>query len=198
MRPELLTAISLCALTATSATLAGGAVSRDVPRLPAVAREAFEAGLARFEAAEDPTTGLGPTFNDESCAACHAHPAIGGSSDRVVTRFGRMRSEGFDPMTELGGPVVQSRGVAGDVCTVSGETVPPEATIVARRDTPPLFGLGLIETIPDRRIRGLADPFDKDGNGIRGHPERRAGTDRSLRLEGARSSACASSRPPRT
>lgn len=166
MRAELL----LCALTATGAAFAGELSPGTYPGLPAVAREAFEGGLARFEAAEDPTTGLGPTFNDDSCAACHAQPAVGGSSDRVVTRFGRMRPEGFDPMTELGGPVVQSRGVADDACTVSGETVPPEATIVARRDTPPLFGLGLIETIPDRRIRRLADPFDADGDGIRGHP----------------------------
>ena len=172
MRAELLTAISLCALalTATGAAVAGEPSPETYPDLPLVAREAFGAGLARFEAREDATTGLGPAFNDESCAACHARPVAGGSSDRVVTRFGRMRPEGFDPMTELGGPVVQSRGVSGDACTVSGETVPLEATVVARRDTPPLFGLGLIETIPDRRIVRLADPFDADGDGIRGHP----------------------------
>jgi CxxC motif-containing protein (DUF1111 family) len=172
MRAELLTAISLWALavTATGTARAGEPSPETYPRLPPVAREAFAAGLARFEAREGPPTGLGPTFNDESCAACHGQPVVGGSSDRVVTRFGRMRPEGFDPMTELGGPVIQSRSIVGEDCAASGETVPAAATIVARRDTPPLFGLGLVETIPDDRILRLADPFDADGNGIRGHP----------------------------
>ena len=171
MRAQLLTSVAFCVLALTAADgLAGELTPEPYDGLPPVALESFAAGLAQFEAREDSSTGLGPTFNDDSCAGCHARPVVGGSSDRVVTRFGRMRPEGFDPMTELGGPVVQSRGVASETCTVNGETVPPAATIVARRDTPPLFGLGLIETIPDRRILRLADPSDLDGDGIRGHP----------------------------
>jgi CxxC motif-containing protein (DUF1111 family) len=171
MRAELLPAISLCVLAlATTGESAVATAPDTFEGLPPAAQESFVAGLSRFEAREDPSTGLGPTFNDESCAACHAEPTVGGSSDRLVTRFGRMRPEGFDPMTELGGPVVQSRGIAGGACAVSGETVPRQATIVAHRDTPPLFGLGLVETISDRRILRLADPFDADGDGIRGRP----------------------------
>ncbi len=171
MRAELFAVVALCVLgLAAEGGHAGEAPPDTYDDLPPVARESFAAGLAQFGAREDPATGLGPTFNDESCAACHARPTVGGSSDRVVTRFGRMRPEGFDAMTELGGPVVQARGVASDGCTVSGEIVPREATIVAHRETPPLFGLGLVETIPDRRIRRLGDPDDRDGDGVRGHP----------------------------
>ena len=129
----------------------------------------FDVGRARFETREDPASGLGPVFNAESCATCHARPTTGGSSDRFVTRFGRFRADGFDPLTELGGPVVQARGVETPGCTVPGEIVPPEATVVARRDTPPLYGVGLIDSIPDRQILRRADLLDGDHDGVRGH-----------------------------
>jgi hypothetical protein len=40
--------------------------------------------------------------------------------------------------------------------------VPPEATLVGRRDTPPLFGLGLIEAIPELQIRLVAGRRQRD------------------------------------
>src|SRR5439155_8844155 len=109
-------------------------------------------------------------FNAESCAACHQRPTTGGSSATFVTRFGRMTAGGFDPMTELGGPVAQINGIVTDGCSVRGEVPPPEATVVTRRDTPPLFGLGLVDTVPDRDILRLADPDDANHDGIRGRP----------------------------
>jgi CxxC motif-containing protein (DUF1111 family) len=138
--------------------------------LSPTATELFAAGRSQFETREDPASGLGPVFNAESCATCHARPTTGGSSERFVTRFGRQRPDGFDPLTELGGPVIQARGVETPGCTVPGEVVPPAATIVARRDTPPLYGVGLIDSIPDRQILRRADPGDRDGDGVRGHP----------------------------
>ena len=129
----------------------------------------FDAGRIQFEKREDPASGLGPVFNAESCATCHARPTTGGSSDHFVTRFGRLRPDGFDPLTELGGPVIQARGVETPGCTVPGETVPPEATIVARRDTPPLYGAGLIDPIPDPQILRRADAADHNRDGVRGH-----------------------------
>jgi CxxC motif-containing protein (DUF1111 family) len=39
---------------------------------------------------------------------------------------------------------------------------------VARRAPIPLFGAGLIESIPDETILALEDPYDRDGNGVRG------------------------------
>ena len=40
----------------------------------------FDAGLEEFEEAEDVPDGLGPRFNLNSCAGCHAQPAIGGTT----------------------------------------------------------------------------------------------------------------------
>ena len=43
----------------------------------------FNDGAARFIHPEAVVNGLGPTFNADSCGACHSQPAIGGTSPRV-------------------------------------------------------------------------------------------------------------------
>ena len=43
-----------------------------------------------------------------------------------------------------------------------------EANVVAHRISIPLFGIGLVEAIPDETILALADPEDKNGDGISG------------------------------
>src|SRR5438105_6226644 len=144
------------------------------PRYPGLSRAErlrFETGRIRFQTRETVASGLGPVFNADSCVACHAEPAPGGASATFVTRFGRTEVSGtFDPMTDVGGPVLQANGIVGDGCAVAGEVVPPDATIRTRRKTPPLFGLGLVDTIPDREILRLADPDDRDHDGIAGRP----------------------------
>jgi CxxC motif-containing protein (DUF1111 family) len=40
----------------------------------------FDVGLDTFQAVDDIADGLGPRFNLNSCAGCHAQPAIGGTS----------------------------------------------------------------------------------------------------------------------
>src|SRR5205823_7641732 len=57
--------------------------------LTAAQRTAFSDGLTDFSSIEEITDGLGPVFNERSCAACHTTPAIGGGSTRTVTRFSR-------------------------------------------------------------------------------------------------------------
>ncbi|NIP82814.1 MAG: hypothetical protein GWM90_27770, partial [Gemmatimonadetes bacterium] len=44
----------------------------------------------------------------------------------------------------------------------------------ARVIAPPLFGLGLVEAIPDSVLERLADPADRDGDGISGRLPRLA------------------------
>ena len=46
--------------------------------------------------------------------------------------------------------------------------IPAEANVVARRAPIPLFGGGLVEAVPDDTLLALADPFDRDGDGISG------------------------------
>ena len=162
----------LVAAVLGAVTLRGAAAEepRAYGGLPPAEQALFDAGRAQFETAETPATGLGPVFNADACAACHRGPTAGGSSATFVTRFGRIKAGAFDPMTEFGGPVVQANGIVVDGCSVPGEVPPPEAEVVTRRDTPPLYGLGLVETIPDRDILRLADPDDANHDGIRGRP----------------------------
>lgn len=49
----------------------------------------------------------------------------------------------------------------------NGDPLPPGMTI-SYRQAPPIFGLGLLEAIPDDALRALADPDDADGDGISG------------------------------
>ncbi|HEY1252289.1 MAG TPA: di-heme oxidoredictase family protein [Thermoanaerobaculia bacterium] len=120
--------------------------------------ERFNQGKAEFTEVETVEEGLGPIFNDSSCANCHNLAAVGGGGTVLETRFGKMRSDGtFDPMSEFGGSLIQrfGIGVAGD-CDYLEEAVPPEATVRADRRTTALFGLGLVDAVPDSTFYALA------------------------------------------
>ena len=130
----------------------------------------FDAGLDEFAEIETPERGLGPVFNGSSCAECHNKPVIGGSSSRFVTRFGKHGPNGFDPLEDEGGSLIQARGIDTPTCAVAGEVVPGDATAVTRRDSPPLFGAGLIDAITDDKILRMADLLDRNHDGISGRP----------------------------
>jgi len=140
--------------------------------LDATRRARFVAGAEEFTTVETLASGLGPVFNDVSCVACHNRPQVGGSSPRTVTRIGRDGPGGFDELAAVGGPIIQEHGIVDSAagCFVPGEVVPPEATIVTHRDTPALFGLGVIDRLPDSSILRFADPDDRNGDGISGRP----------------------------
>lgn len=117
----------------------------------------FNEGQAVFEAIEEAAEGLGPVFNGTSCGGCHSIGATGGGSETLETRFGTAVNGVFDPLADLGGSLIQTDGIgAQGACTVVGEQVPAEATIVARRRTTPLFGLGLVDALPDATLIELA------------------------------------------
>src|SRR4051794_3048925 len=69
----------------------GPGPGRPVPGLNASEMAWFNEGTERFREIDSvsgtqpgaPGSGLGPRFNGSSCAQCHAHPTIGGSSPRV-------------------------------------------------------------------------------------------------------------------
>ena len=121
-----------------------------LPGLNTAQQALFSQGLEEFETVEDVADGLGPTFNDHSCQSCHNVGGTGGGSARAVTRYGRMLSGKFDSMAEFGGTLIHEKGIGPQgSCDFVGETVPALATIVAHRRTTPLFGLGLVEAVPD-------------------------------------------------
>ncbi len=105
---------------------------------------------------------MGPIFNRDSCVACHSGPAVGGSSNINTTRFGKTTAGVFDPLIALGGSLLQERALQ----PFGVEVVPSQANTTAKRNTQPLFGLGLIDAIPDATI--LANVRTKPVNGVLG------------------------------
>lgn len=139
-----------------------------LPGLSAADLGRFQAGKATFAEVEEVADGLGPVFNESSCATCHT--ALGGNTTRLETRFGTTTLGMFDPLVNLGGSLRQDRGIGrGDTssglpnipaCAVPfsfvAEVVPPQASIVALRRTIPLFGLGLVDALQDATLITLA------------------------------------------
>jgi CxxC motif-containing protein (DUF1111 family) len=142
------------------------------PGLLAFQTIGFLAGLTTFTRDETPATGLGPVFNEVSCSRCHNAPAIGGGGTRSVTRFATRSNGVFDPMTTLGGTVLQDHAIGGGgngpAHAFAAETVPPTATIVVRRRTTPLFGLGLVDFTTDADFVALAATEAARGDGLAG------------------------------
>ena len=122
--------------------------------------ERFEEGLDEFAEVETPEEGLGPVFNDASCGTCHLVPAVGGGSEILETRFGRMGDDGlFDSMPEYGGGLIQKNGIGiADLCEYLSEIVPGEATIIARPADHPA-----LRPRPRRRHSGLDVLCARDG-----------------------------------
>jgi len=75
---------------------------------------------------------------------------------------------------QKGGPVIQQKVTPAlkAALGIDAEPVPAEATARAMRTTPDLFGFGLLDAVPDAVILALADPDDRDGDGISGRPNR--------------------------
>jgi len=95
---------------------------------------AFRDGLEPFVA---PHPALGPYYFGATCAECHSHPTLGGSGDlQTAAHVGP-------------GP----NGGIGYHNALPGWTVTPRPGDATRRVAPPLYGLALVEKIPDATIR---------------------------------------------
>ncbi|MBI4586380.1 MAG: hypothetical protein HY717_20415 [Planctomycetes bacterium] len=151
----------------------------------------FQAGKEVFTRRFKRSEGLGPHFNAVSCVSCHEEPAIGGSSQRYRDFFlaGQVQPDGSfkkaypdcssanlpDQKSQLCLPsaVLPHYGPQGTIADpvapgVEHPAVPPQADKVARRNAPPLFGVGLFRLVSDEEILSRADPDDADGDGISG------------------------------
>lgn len=136
-----------------------------IPGLTPQQFAAFLDGKDDFTDVENESSGLGPIFNRDSCVACHSSPATGGASDIAVQRFGRVAIGVFNPLESLGGSLLQERAILAR----GSEVVPPEANITALRNTTPLFGVGLMEEIPDAAILANVRLGKPDGVKGRAH-----------------------------
>ncbi len=120
-------------------------------------RARFKTGKAQFISPENVPSGLGPVFNDTACSKCHTQGAIGGGSDRLETRYGQVINGVFNPLTQFDGTLVHAKGIGRfNGVDFVGEVVPPEANVVAQRRVNPLFGLGLVDAVPDQSLQDIA------------------------------------------
>lgn len=146
-----------------------------LPHLSATELARFHAGRALFDKVYTPEEGLGPLFNENQCSACHTDPASGGTTgfERIVkaTRF--LAPDSCDLLIDDGGENVRSRVTPLAAAQgVGAQQVPASATETGRFAPTALFGLGLVEAIPELVILARADPDDADGDGISGRAGR--------------------------
>jgi CxxC motif-containing protein (DUF1111 family) len=163
--------------------------------------------------------GLGPFFNNTSCAACHIKDGRGlpekgqllvrvsnsekiaslPVADKTFNLEAAIASENTPPVAGLGnqiqdqsvfginpeaiveinweektgqykdGTTYQLRSPEPKITLVNGQPLPANV-LTSLRIPPPVFGLGLLEAIPEKTIRNLADPEDRNEDGISGRP----------------------------
>jgi CxxC motif-containing protein (DUF1111 family) len=140
----------------------------------------FNEGKALFDRSYYPEEGLGPLYAQTRCSSCHDLPVLGGRGEEGQSRGTRfvppdncdlLEHEGGDNIQTATTPILRALGI-------TSERLPPSATAYASMAPPALFGIGLIEAIPEEVILAREDPDDTDGDGISG----RAGRTRDGRL----------------
>ncbi len=159
----------------------------------------FVNGLDTFNEVDAVADGLGPRMNLDSCAGCHAQPAVGGTSPFVNPQVAFASKDGgtdFVPsFISANGPVREARFVTNPdgtpdggvhaLFTIAGRAgangcslaQPDFATQLANQNVifripTPVFGAGLIEQIPDSAILAnqAANTSQKSSLGIKGRP----------------------------
>lgn len=173
--------LPVAAFGATDPGVRGGgpAAGGVLPGLSPTESQFFQTAADVFAEVDGVEEGLGPRFNMDSCAGCHAQPAMGGSAPAtnpqiaVATKNGARNT--IPSFITLNGPVREARfvrnadgtadgGVHG-LFTINGRTDAPGCNLpqpnfatqvsnnnVIFRIPTPVFGAGLIELISEEAI----------------------------------------------
>ncbi len=172
-----------------SRRVALGVLALALPLTSAAATEQLDAALGKalFErqwvaapASTDTADGLGPLFNERSCAACHrggggaVFPSDGAEPRGLVVRL----TDGKGSAHPVLGRQLQTRAIAG--YSAEGQTTWDKAQLrvtladpsltaqIEVRQAPSLRLMRAIERVDEAAIRRNADPDDADGDGISG------------------------------
>jgi CxxC motif-containing protein (DUF1111 family) len=148
--------------------------------LTAAEQAFFTAAQARFQVIETVPAGLGPGFNELSCANCHISPAVGGSSPTTnpqVTDANTLGATNVIPsFITANGPIREARfvlnpdgtpdGGVHDLFSIQGRSYAPGCVFaqpnftaalaennVIFRIPPPAFGDGLVEMVSDANLQ---------------------------------------------
>ena len=167
-------------------------------------RAFFTAAQGVFTEIDLVPKGLGPRFNLDSCAGCHAAPAVGGSSPATNPQVAVAKANGatnvLPSFITLNSPVREARfvrnpdgtpdGGVHDLFVITGRKDAPGCDIkqpdfagqvaknnVVFRIPTPIFGLGLVESVPDSYLQatlttnsfmagsmGISGEFNRSGN----------------------------------
>lgn len=155
---------------------------------------------ATFQELLPVSAGMGPRMNMDNCTSCHAQPSVGGTSPAVNPEiaFAQQGTDRIPSFITPGGPAREARfirnpdgtidGGVHDLFTITGrqgadgcQLAQPDFdhelarhNVIFRIPTP-VFGMGLVEMIPDDAIRDQAesDLAVKRANGIGGHANHR-------------------------
>jgi CxxC motif-containing protein (DUF1111 family) len=139
--------------------------------LSGIDAQTFATARANFAEVEGVSDGLGPIFNERACGNCHSNGSLGGAGENIERRYGTFVNGAFSSLAQFGGSLRQlftlsrfnnpefSGGPPGNptLCSVPLEVEPSQATVHnVGRVTTPLFGLGLIDAMPDSFFDALA------------------------------------------
>jgi CxxC motif-containing protein (DUF1111 family) len=168
---------------------AGGplsALNSDEQKLFSAARSRFQE-INSVSGTIESGNGLGPRFNLNSCAGCHVFPAIGGSSPKTNPQVTVATLDGAQNVVPsfitANGPIREARfvrkpdgtsdGGVHDLFVITGRTdaqgcdiaQPDFADALAKdnvifRIPTPLFGLGLVENVPDNNLKAARQAND--------------------------------------
>ena len=135
----------------------------------------FRRGRAVFDTVFTPERGLGPLFNAAACGECHENPVSGAFGDEIEVHATAFHPDGnCDPLAAEGGPVIQQNATPAlkAALGIDKEPSPKDATALAHRSSPAIFGRGLLDAVPDSDIVSYADPDDRNQDGISGRVNR--------------------------
>jgi len=166
-------------------TGAGGALSG----LTTLQQQFFTAAQSRFQEVDSVSgtapgaagAGLGPRFNADGCAVCHAQPAVGGTSPAINPQVAIATKNGAQnavpSFITSNGPVREARfiknpdgtpdGGVHDLFVITRRADAPTSCNIAQpnfaqaiaanniifRIPTPLFGAGLVENTPDGNLK---------------------------------------------
>jgi len=178
-----------------------------MPGLSANQLAFFFQGAATFAEVDDVPGGLGPRFNLNSCAGCHAQPAMGGTSPATNPQLAvahlASATNVVPAFVTASGPVREARfvrkpdgtpdGGVHAIFVITGRSDAPGCNIlqddfagqvaagnVIFRIPTPVFGGGLVEAISDRDILANRDLVNGSNTVlIHGH-ENRTGNDGTI------------------
>src|ERR1700720_723154 len=137
-----------------------------------------QADQTKFDEVEQPSDGLGPLYNAQSCRECHQSPVSGAASQVTELRVGHNGPDGRCRTPDIpiahGSEVITGRSLVNDraICPNAAfpdkeiqERVPDTETIRTLRLSLSVLGDGFVEAIADRTLIDLSKQQCKSSHG---------------------------------